>query len=71
MVETIIFFKMTITWREREHTTIDNEVMNDQNSLDTLRGYGLLKFFKMPNMKANAGLLKILITTGVQRMMPS
>lgn len=49
---------MTITWREREHTTIDNEVMNDQTTLDALRGCGLLKFFKMPNMKVNTHLLE-------------
>ena len=52
---------MTITWREREHTTIDNEVMNDQNALDALRGCGLLKFFKMLNMKSNTCLLELLI----------
>jgi len=61
MVETSIFCRMTITWREREHTTIDNEVTNDQNVLDALRGYGLLKFFKIPNMKANMLLLELLI----------
>ena len=54
-------FKITITWREREHTTIDNEVMNDQKALDALRGCGLLKFFKMPNMKAKTCLLEMLI----------
>ncbi len=52
---------MTITWREREHTTIDNEVMNDPNALDALRGCGLLKFFKMSNMKANTNFLELLI----------
>lgn len=60
-VETSIFCRKTITWREREHTAIDNEVMNYQNALDALRGCGLLKFFKMPNMKANMRLLEILI----------
>ena len=52
---------MTVTWREREHTTIDNEVMNDQTALDALRGCGLLKLFKIPNMKANTHLLELLI----------
>jgi len=61
MVENSIFCKMTITWREREHITIDNEVMKDQNALDALRGCGLLKLFKMPNMKANTRLLELLI----------
>ena len=52
---------MTITWKEREHATIDDEVMNDQQALDALRGCGLLKIFKMPNMKANTRLLEMLI----------
>jgi len=28
---------MTITWREREHATVDDEVMNDQQALDALQ----------------------------------
>lgn len=52
---------MPVTWREREHTTVDDEVMNDPDSLDALRGCGLLKFFKLPNMKANTCLLEMLI----------
>lgn len=51
---------MIVTWREREHTTIDNEVMNDQHALDALRGCGLLKIFKMQNMKANTHFLEML-----------
>lgn len=35
--------------------------MEDQNALDSLRGCGLLKFFKMPNMKENTRLLELLI----------
>lgn len=35
--------------------------MNDPNALDALRGCGLIKFFKMPNMKANTRLLEMLI----------
>ena len=55
------FLSMPITWREREHTTVDNEVMNSPEALDALRGCGLLKFFKLPNMKANTHLLEMLI----------
>jgi len=40
---------------------VDDEVMNDPNSLDALRGCGLLKFFKIPNMKSNTCLLEMLI----------
>ena len=52
---------MTITWREREHAAVDNEVMNSPEALDALRGCGLLKFFKLPNMKENTRLLEMLI----------
>ena len=52
---------MPITWREREHAAVDNEAMNDPEALDALQGCGLLKFFKLPNMKANVRLLEMLI----------
>ena len=52
---------MSVTWQEREHTTVDDEVMNDPDALEALRGCGLLKFFKLPNMKANTRLLEMLI----------
>ena len=52
---------MPVSWREREHATVDNEVMNDPDALEALRGCGLLKFFKLPNMKANTRLLEMLI----------
>ena len=53
--------RMTLTWSEREHSAVDNEVMNNDEALDALRGCGLLKFFKLPNMKANTRLLQMLI----------
>ena len=53
--------RMTVTWREREHSAVDNEVMGNDEALDALRGCGLLKFFKLPNMKANTRLLEMLI----------
>ena len=40
---------------------MDDEVINDPNALDALRGCGLLKFFKMPNMKANTRFLDMFI----------
>lgn len=52
---------MTITWKEREHNAVDNEVMNDPLALEALRGCGLLIFFKMPNMKTNTRLLEMLV----------
>jgi len=61
MVQNHFSFRMPITWREREHTAVDDEVMNDPSALDALRGCGLLKFFKLPNMKANTRLLEMLL----------
>lgn len=52
---------MPITWHEREHATVDKEVMNSPEALDALRGCGLLKFFKLPNMKENTRLLEMFI----------
>lgn len=49
---------MKITWHEREHIFIDNQVMEDQNTLYALRGCGLLKFFKL---KVNTRFLEMLI----------
>jgi len=40
---------------------VDDEVTNDLDALDALWGCGLLKFFKLPNMKANTRLLEMLI----------
>jgi len=52
---------MTITWKEREHSAVENEVMNDPLSLDALRVCGLLNFFKIPNTKTNTRLLEMLV----------
>ena len=52
---------MPVTWREREHTAVDDEVMNSPEALDALRGCDLLKLFKLPNMKANKRLLEMLL----------
>ena len=61
MKELLKLCRMTISWREREHSAIDQEVMQDQASLNILRNCGLLKFFKMTNMKSNVWLLEMLV----------
>ena len=61
MNELLKFCSMTISWREREHSAIDNEVMQDQVSLNILRNCRLLNFFKIPNMKSNVWLLEMLV----------
>ena len=55
------FFRMTISWREREHSAVDQEVMEDRTAQNVLRNCGLFKFFKMPNMKSNVRLLEMLV----------
>lgn len=52
---------MTITWREREHTVVDEEVMNSPEALDALWRCGLLKFFKLSNIEANTRLLQMIL----------
>ena len=61
MDDLLKFDRMTISWREREHSAIDQEVMQDRASQNILRNCGLFKFFKMPNMKSNARLLEMLV----------
>ena len=61
MQDLLNFDMLTISWREREHSAIDQEVMQDQVSLNILQNCGLLKFFKMPNMKSNVWLLEMLV----------
>jgi len=52
---------MSIIWREREHSDVDNEVLEDQESLYGLKNYGLLKFLMMPSMRGQNRLLEMLI----------
>jgi len=48
-------------WREREHEDVDRIIMNNPTSMATLRNCGLLKFFEVPGMRAQPGLLEHLI----------
>ena len=61
MHDSMKFDRMTISWREREHIAIDQEVMQDQAAQNILWNCGLFKFFKMPNMKRNVRLLEMLV----------
>ena len=36
---------MVIEWREREHEGADNQELNDPNTINILRGCGLMKYF--------------------------
>lgn len=50
-----------IEWREREHGEDDDVIMSDPGVINTLRQCGMLKFFRVPNMKAQKQLLHKLI----------
>ena len=61
MQDLLNFDMLTISWREREHSAIDQEVMQDRASQNIIRNCGLFKFFKMLNMKSNVRLLEMLV----------
>lgn len=52
---------MSIIWREREHTEMDNKVFDDQELLDGLKNYIFIKLFMISNMRAQTQLLEMLI----------
>jgi hypothetical protein len=55
---------LTITmleWREREHEEDDANSRNDSSTVATLWECGLLKFFKIPGMRAQLRLLEYLV----------
>jgi hypothetical protein len=55
---------LTITmleWREREHEEDDSIIGNDPGTVTTLRECGLLKFFRIPGMRAQLRLLEYLV----------
>ena len=52
---------MVVEWREREHGDDDDAILSDPGAINALRQCGLLKFFKVPNMKAQKQLLRKLI----------
>jgi len=52
---------MVVEWREREHSDDDDIILSDPGAINALKQCGLLKFFKVPNMKAQKQLLRKLI----------
>lgn len=43
---------MVIEWREREHGDDDDAILSDPRVINALLQCGILKFFRVPNMKA-------------------
>lgn len=54
-------YRMSIVWKEREHSEVDNEVLGDREALDALRNCGLLKFYMLSYMKTQTQLLEMLV----------
>ena len=50
-----------VIWKEREHETSDVQDVNDPRTIEALRNCGLLKYFRVPGMKAHVRLLEYII----------
>ena len=48
-------------WKEREREVLDNQAANDPATIEALRNCGLLKYFRVPSMKAHIQLLEYII----------
>jgi hypothetical protein len=52
---------MVLEWREREHKEDNSIVGNHPHTISSLRNCGLLKYFRIPGMRAQARLLEYLV----------
>jgi hypothetical protein len=52
---------MVLEWRKREHEEDNSIVENHSPTISTLRNCGLLKYFRIPGMRAQIGLLEYLV----------
>ena len=50
-----------VIWKEREHEVLENQAANDPATIEALRNCGLLKYFRVPGMKAHIRLLEYII----------
>ena len=57
----LIFSPKMVIWKEREHELDDNQATNDPMTVRDLRECGLLKYFRVPGMRAYLWLLEYLI----------
>ena len=47
-----------VIWKEMEHEVLDNQVANDPTTIEDLRNYGIIKYFRIPRMKEHIRLLE-------------
>ena len=50
-----------VIWKEREHEIMDFQDVSDPATIEALQNYGLLKYFRVPEMKAYICLLEYII----------
>ena len=50
-----------VIWKEMEHEVLDAQAVNDPATIEALRNCGLLKYFRIPGMKAHVQLLEYII----------
>ena len=50
-----------VIWKERDHETEDFQVVSDPATIEALKNYGLLKYFRVLGMKAYNHLLAYII----------
>lgn len=52
---------MAITWHEREHEEQDMVSLNDLSTIEALRDFGLLKYFRFSGMRQQLELFQFLV----------
>jgi hypothetical protein len=57
----VFIYPIMIEWKEREHEFDDIATLQDLQARETLRNCGLLKYFKLQNMRKEFLLLECLI----------
>ena len=50
-----------VTWKERQHDYDNSRATRDAGCIVSLRGCGLLNFFRAPNMVSHARLLEYIL----------
>ena len=50
-------FYIMVIWKEREHEMADFQAISDPATVEALQNCGLLKYFRVPGMKAYIHLL--------------
>ena len=62
LIMKFVFYRfIMVIWKEREHEIPDTQAANDPPTIEALRNYGLLKYFRVLSMKEHIWLLEYII----------